>query len=65
MINLGSYALIYNAFFRGWFVVVHNITISAKLRLHLLGLRARLHEPGLTGNPGAYINPGYKKITFT
>ena len=28
-------------------------------------LRGRLHEPGLTGNPGLYINLGYEKITFT
>ena len=27
--------------------------------------RGRLHEPGLTGNPGSYINPGYRKFTFT
>ena len=27
--------------------------------------RGRLHESGLTGNPGSYINPGYKKVTFT
>ena len=27
-----------------------------------LRLRGFLHEPGLTGNPGSYINPGYKKL---
>ena len=29
-----------------------------------LQLRVRLHELGLTGNPGSYINPGYKNKYF-
>ena len=39
--------------------------ILRKIMWILALLRGRLHEPGLTGNPGAYINPGYKKSTFT